>query len=599
MTRLSESNSFLIKEESQRRSLRFAGPRATSQWVVLPILVFLSFNVTVVGFTQVTVDQLILLRVTFFALVSAWLYFTVLGTILNRIFARFGTGRNWAIGFLYATTELIRTCLIHLYSVSAGIPSTADWSFRITGGLTTGIVMFSIVSTALNDGASYTSAYRKLITQQLKLQATIAASQENLLRTRDQIVESARLQISQALFSTRDESEKINPSYSRIIDELFRVTEEIVRPLSHSLFDNPVGFVSPEQQMKPPKVPLKRFLSDSSTAAPFRPGTMILIASMLSFPSLFLVQSWFYALAWSLCLLFFYVFIAIAAKFITPVLIKIPYVVRLLLIAVIFIIPAVIFTFVVFFALFDGPELSWNVVLYGSILGLGVGALVASSQGMLASRARMLQEVSDINDELYWLNVRLQAELWLDQKNLALTLHNDVQATLLAAALKLKASWGEGKTSADTVMPEVKELIYRSINFATAAPDQRSLADAIARINDNWAGLITMKFTATAETQELVQSDPVTMGVLEDVLSEFQNNSLKHGQATETTAILTSPAAGVLQVAMSNNGHRIDTAVEGGLGSHFLASVSLSYKLENFDRGVRLTVKLPISAHPQ
>jgi signal transduction histidine kinase len=269
-----------------------------------------------------------------------------------------------------------------------------------------------------------------------------------------------------------------------------------------------------------------------------------------------------------------------------------------LLIAVIFIIPAVIFTFTVFFALFDGPELSWNVVLYGSILGLGIGALVANSQGMLASRARMLQEVSDINDQLYWLNVRLQAELWLDQKNLALTLHNDVQATLLAAALKLKASWGEGKHSAEIVMPEVKELISRSINFATAAPDQRSLADAIARINDNWAGLITMKFTATAETQELVQRDSVTMGVLEDVLSEFQNNSLKHGQATETTAILTSPVAGVLQVAMSNNGHRIDTAVEGGLGSHFLASVSLSYKLENFDRGVRLTVKLPVSTDP-
>jgi hypothetical protein len=38
--------------------------------------------------------------------------------------------------------------------------------------------------------------------------------------------------------------------------------------------------------------------------------------------------------------------------------------------------------------------------------------------------------------------------------------------------------------------------------------------------------------------------------------------------------------------------------VEGGLGSHFLASVSLSYKLENFDRGVRLTVKLPVSTDP-
>ena len=109
-----------------------------------------------------------------------------------------------------------------------------------------------------------------------------------------------------------------------------------------------------------------------------------------------------------------------------------------------------------------------------------------------------------------------------------------------------------------------------------------------------------MRFTASAETLDLIENDPVALGVLEDVLSEFQNNSLKHGHATETTAILTTPQQGILQVAMTNNGERLSTETQNGLGSAFLKSVALDYKLENFTRGVKLTVWLPTSsaAHP-
>jgi two-component sensor histidine kinase len=94
----------------------------------------------------------------------------------------------------------------------------------------------------------------------------------------------------------------------------------------------------------------------------------------------------------------------------------------------------------------------------------------------------------------------------------------------------------------------------------------------------------------------LLEKDLVTLGVLEDVLSEFQNNSLKHGQATETTVILSTSTPGVLQLAMTNNGAPVQSRdVNSGLGSTFLTSVSLSQKLENFSRGVKLTVKLPLS----
>ena len=236
-----------------------------------------------------------------------------------------------------------------------------------------------------------------------------------------------------------------------------------------------------------------------------------------------------------------------------------------------------------------------ETILYGSLLGFVLGWLIASSAGMRTARIEMLVEISRINDELAWQNARIQSELWLDQKSLALTLHNDVQATLLAAALKLKASIDASPDSATDALPEVKDLISRSINFGSTATRDFTLTSIIQRINDNWAGIITMRYTASSETLVQVENDSVAMGVLEDVLSEFQNNSLKHGRSTETTAIFSTPQPGILQVAMTNNGERLTAETQNGLGSAFLKSVALDSKLENFTRGVKLTVWLPIS----
>lgn len=586
---------YLPPENSRRRTFRFAGPRATSQWVVLPILCFLSLNVTTLGVVEKPVDQLLLFQITLGAFVCAWGYFTLVGFVINALLPKLGNPRNWAIAILYATTEMFRTVVLYWFSVTVGLPSVADWMFRITGGLTTGLVIFAIVSTVLNDSSSYGAAFRELISQRVKLQVTITASQENLLRTREQLIENARSQISLALGNTQSESLKTSPEYGRIVDQLFHVTEDVVRPLSHDLFDNPIALVSPSEVSKPPRVPFLTFLKDSSVASPFRPGLMVLISALLTTPSLFLVMSWSYFVAWAAALTVFFVLILLAKRYLTPVLPRVPYLLRILIIGFVFVVPAVIFTTVVFSALFEGQTASINSLLYGAALGLGLGMLVATSGGLRASRVRMLTEISDINDQLFWLNARLQSELWLDQKNLALTLHNEVQATLLAAALKLKAALAGESGNAQAVMPEVRELIARSVNFASAPLAQRSLTDAVARINQNWAGLIEMKYTATEQTLATLHQDPVTLGVLEDVLSEFQNNSLKHGHATETTVILTMPDIDVMQVAMSNNGHRLNTSIEGGLGSHFLKSVSLNYKFENFSRGVRLVVQLPVS----
>lgn len=582
-------------EEPQNGWLRFSGPKATSQAVVLPVLLFLSLNAAPAGLTQSPDIRLTQLRVLFFAFLGAWAYFTTLAFVIDRVAPSMGRLRGWLVLFLFATAETVRTVLFHEFALANGLHSDPVWLFRITGGTATGIVFFSIVSVVVNDSQYYRRAYRKLFEQRLLLNAALSSAEANLERTRNQLIQGVRDQLDKVLRSTLRETETGTPAALKISNDLFQVAEEVVRPLSHQLFAEPVVVPKAELSVKPPRVPFGQFVRDSSLAAPFRPGLLVFIGTMISVPVLFLFAKFEDYFFWVVGLGLTYVVLMIANKFVTPQLPKIPLFLRVILISLIYISPALFFAGSIVNAVFASNSDNFATTIYGAAIVVFLGWLLASSAGMRASRKTMLTEISQVNEELYWLGVRLQAELWVDQKNLALTLHNEVQATLLAAALKLKAAVEQGEISAE-VMSDVRELISRGIDFAATESSSRNLSDAVDRLNENWGGLITMRYTASEETLSLLEKDPVTLGVLEDVLSEFQNNSLKHGKATETTVILSSSTPGVLQLAMTNNGAPIQSRdVNSGLGSTFLTSVSLSQKLENFSRGVKLTVKLPLS----
>mgnify|MGYP000535365911 CR=1 FL=1 len=600
MTSPGVSQSSFQEAELSTRSFRFGGNKATSQSIVWPILILLSLNISSSGISEAPEARLILLRCTAAALISAGLYFTICGAIINKAVPQLGKLRTWLVAILYATTEIVRAVLIQVFAGASGLDINPQWGFRILAALTTGLLVFALVSTVVNDSATYREAYKELSVQRFRLRSVVEASLDNLIRARDQLIQTTRDQLSQALKNTLSETEKLSPQFPVIIQQLFSVAEDVVRPLSHSLFENPLMLSAQQLDDQAPRVPLKTVIQKSSLAAPFRPGLLTLMAALLSIPSVFLNLTLMYVLQWSLALTLIFVTNALARKFITPHLKSLPLFFRIVLISIVYSVPAIIFVQVALSQAVVEKSIIGETILYGSLLGFVLGWLIASSAGMRTARSEMLDEISHINDELAWHNARIQSELWLDQKSLALTLHNDVQATLLAAALKLKAAIEDNPVTAGGALPEIKDLITRSINFGSTASRENTLPSIIQRINDNWAGIITMRFTASAETLDLIENDPVALGVLEDVLSEFQNNSLKHGHATEATAILTTPQQGILQVAMTNNGERLSTETQNGLGSAFLKSVALDYKLENFTRGVKLTVWLPTSsaAHP-
>ena len=589
------SDEYFQKSELRRRSFRFGGVKATSPQIVWPILFLLSLNVSSTGITVGQRSLPSLLGVSFFALICAGFYFTILGWGINRTVPHLSNLRTWLIAFLFATTELIRAISVQFFALYAGLETNPEWIFRIVASSTTGLLIFALASTVVNDSDSYRKSYRALFAQRLMLQSLVEASLDNLKKFRDQLINTTREQLTQALRSTLSETEKKSPKYPLIIQNLFSVAEDFVRPMSHSLFKNPQALLENKIEALPPRVPLRTIADQSSIVAPFRPGLILFMALVLSLPAALLTPTPIYIFQWLLGILFLFVSTEIARRFLTKHLSSIPLVPRIVIISLVYAIPAFVYVALVKEQPFFHTSLLSMTQIYGAILGIVLGWLIASSAGMRAARLKLLSEINQINEELAWQNARLQSELWLDQKNLALTLHNDVQATLLAAALKLKSAVESGSQDARELLPSIRDLISRSINFSSQEHLPQSLNAVVERINNNWAGLITMKYTASSELLVAIESDPLILGVLEDVLSEFQNNSLKHGHATETTAIMTMPQPSILRVAMTNNGSKINTEIPGGLGSSFIKSVAVDYKFENFSRGVKLTVTLPLS----
>jgi signal transduction histidine kinase len=573
---------------------RFAGPRATAQSVGVPVLVFLSLNSAPAGLTQTSDIRLTQIQILFFALVCSWAYFTASGVAINKVAPAESRRRSILIAVLFMSTEVLRTVLVHEFALMSGLESDPVWLFRISGGATTGLIFFSILSVVVNDSEYYRQGYRKLFEQRLRLSAALQSSESTLAATRSQLISGVREQLASALRSVLKETQRNQPKTAAISEELFRVSEEVVRPLSHELFDIPVVIKESNMSIRAPRMPFVQVVADTTLAEPFRPNQLVLIGFLITIPLTFLFTQLADWVTWPISLVLTYLILWLARNYLTAPIRRLPFALRGLVISLVYVLPAYYFSITLMTSVNDESSNPFINFLYGYALLLVLGWLLAATSGMRLSRERMLDEVQEVNNQLYRLGVRLQAELWVDQKNLALTLHNDVQASLLAAALKLKASAESGDVSPE-VLNEVKGLISRGMNFAADETVSKTLDEAVSRLNQNWGGLITMKYTASEESLDALARDSVSRGVLEDILSEFQNNSLKHGKATETTAIITLPEPHVLQVAMTNNGQKIHNfEVASGLGSAFLSAVSLSHHLENFTRGVKLTVKLPL-----
>jgi hypothetical protein len=587
------TNSTLRPMESAAASLlSIGGPRATSHAVALPVLILVSLNAAPLGVRLQAVPAATWLLVMLVAIAGAWLFFVLMGRLLNRTLAEHPTQRYVAVLILFATTEMVRTSLTHGLALGSGIESNGEWAFRLVSGAATGLALFGSLSVVLNDVEAHRAEYRSLLEQRWRLQIALSASEVRLAATRSQLLTSVRARLEEAIDSTLAESRKVVPSAGAVVDALFLIAQEVVRPLSHELFSVPVRLEDLPLMTGVPRARFRDLLSDASKV-PFRPFEMLTLVALLALPVIMLSATLPTFVFFLLALVFTFLTHWTGRHFLQPRLKSLRLSWRIVLLCVVFALPGIIFAIAIDSSGIASVSGLPSAILYAVILAEVVAWLLALAAGLGLSRQRVVQEAATLNGELYWHNVRTQSQLWVEQRDLAVSLHNDVQTALVAAALQLKRAMEAGSTARDA-MPDVRRLLHEALDLAVTTPHPRDPAEVLSRANDRWGGLIEASWELPPNVSDALRRDALAMRIIEDFLVEFMTNSIKHGKASAVAVELTIAGECTLVLSMTNNGLPIDAGRDfSGLGSRMVEALCIEHSLVDVHGGVRLTVRVP------
>lgn len=586
------SKSFFL-EDGPGAQLRFAGPRATSNWVVLPVIFVLSFNASSV--TDHDTLEIFLLRVVadISAFVAAWLVFMGFGALINRVLHEYGYPRMIALILLYACTEMCRTSTGYFVTVGFGIPEDPDWAYRLTAAAMTGIVLFGIASTLVNDSAMYRSAYRELLMARLRLEATVSTSQSALAAIRDRMVARIREQLGEALRSSLDESARKNPQLSVMTENLFSAVEGVVRPVSRELFGVPPAFEDSGVSISPPRLKFALVIDAATMDRPIKPLAFSTVALLLSAPTIvFKIDIGFSTIQFLVATVLIFLTLYVCEHAFNPLMRSSPLWVRGALLTLAYWLGA--YVAMVAAGITSDPSRSPLLIIYGLCLGGLMGWLFAIITGMHGTRISMLHELSEKNLELAWVNARMQSELWSEQKRLAMSLHNNVQGMLLAAALKLRVA---AESSAQTQdLTEVRSLVQKAIDFEFTSNEKITLSKVIEALENSWGELIEVSVITDSKTATLINADQILVRTLNDVLSEFTTNAIKHGSAKSVSVRIQQLDDRNIHVELLNDGKPQRAGATEGMGTAFMKSVAVSSSILALPTGFGITLVLPVEA---
>lgn len=588
---MSSNNSWAVRTREIAQS--FSGPQATSLYVGLTVLMFLSLGTAFADIEQKPEAQLEWTGIAFQSfLISGGFY--ILVSQLVRVLRN--TSLLWntlLVGILYFSTEMVRAVFIGYISYSEGLSAEVHLAYRIVAGGLSGLVLMGILAIVLNDSVSYRTSFRKLQDDQARALAIVNMSEAEFASQRAQLLANVKEAVTAALHAVLEKPRKKGDQVDSVVAELVKVSDDVIRPLSHQLYAR-----TPDTQISQTeaKVSLAKVFSGATTIRPFDPIPFVLIAFLLTLgATLFGTPSAPFALSMLLAIeLWLLVALTLLQKYFTPVLSTLSLPIRVVLFSVVIAIATTPVLIAQDIAGYLDLTKNWMYTLYWIALVQLLAWLLALYASLNHYRAEVLREQKQAVERLAWTNARLGAQLWRDQTLIAKALHNDVQPVVIAGALTLQQALAEGKDP-DKVLKDIKKVLYEAAEFTVNPKINQTLATVVKDINARWNGILKLKLTMSKEVSQRLNADPVCLECASDFVTEFATNSVKHGRAKNGTIEVTLPQNNVIRLLMENDGLPKDDSRTTGMGSMMMQNQALNSSFENrSEGGVRFSVDLAL-----
>lgn len=572
----------------------YAGKKATSRKPAFYILLFLSLGTLFTDFNGTPNQFNVWILVALSSLIVSIVYFLLMGSIINKWLLEVKKWRVVTITLLFFTTEMFRAVYVGLFELNLGITSQIDWDYRIVAGGLTGILFFGIFSIFNNDSTNYKNKLIELKDKERKLRTSSKVTSDDLQKIRNDAESAIRKEINQSVQIALSESKKIGADVQILADELMRISEEVVRPISHSIFEDGLEISTPlnEKEIKlsstqlPEKASLNPFFPKALTFFAFIQIVGLALFGvenkLLGIYSLITYSVWIYFV------------LLLAEKILKPRLPKLNLGLRVILISLVYSILALCpFVFDYVAEVFEIQQ-NLNFAIYLSAIAIIMIWPITLYIAIRDARVAVIDEITEANEKLSWSTARLGAQLWAEKQKFAHLIHKNVQGTLIAAALKLKNNLDSGIDS-EHATAEIKKLFEDSVSLATDDGSGKTSDEYINYLNNIWDGVFSLQMSIDPATKNKLSNDPIAENSLNDLITEFATNSVKHGKSTLGKVEPKLLSNNVLEVTMQNNGSNFPVQMKHGMGSKMALEQCISISQKNLvPQGVEFTFTLPI-----
>ena len=227
-------------------------------------------------------------------------------------------------------------------------------------------------------------------------------------------------------------------------------------------------------------------------------------------------------------------------------------------------------------------------------------ALAGSATRQAAEATDRLRETTA---ELAWEVARLSEEYRHARLSLARALHGKVQAGMMSTLMRLRQAIRENEGSPndgaldDVVTRTRRELEPLISSLGHSDPDSPvSLDTVISDLADTWEGIASCTMAADPRTRRALQSDPIAMATLAELIPELTFNAVKHGGATSVAFQLDLSDERTLRMVCADNGSRPSDSGRVGLGTKLLDECASSWSRTNGGTGTVTTAYVPFSS---
>ena len=588
-----EKSRWRIAEQSYVDAI--AHPLAGSQRIVIPLLLLLGLGSISRSFDEG--GRVILFAAGFqvVALIAAWAWYSLASLIIRFTLPRNRSARGWLFAATYGTTEMTRSLLYAWLRAQGNVGPEPNWAFETVAGFMTGLALFGVVSLLVGDAYTYKADLGNLLNIQEKLRVAALAAKRDLQARREELLSGVREILDGALGQVLGADAEARGSRETVV-LLNAVARDVVRPLSHELFGTAKSDSLLEMEQSVPRIRVSEVAALATVTKPFRPIAMVVMIFLLFSGFAFFVMPplWGGITLTSVCL-GTYIFLALCQEFVVPWLRRRNLGIRYLALTLIY----ALFTILFWTSMTSltgwsnqGPALAQ--ALYSLVLGVPLLSLFAATPALRLARQQTLAEARRLNERLNWLAARLNAELWSDRRALAKTLHQDVQGVLVAAAFRLQRAIDDDR-DVDLARLEVRELVEMAANFAVAPTTPPTMDFAIENLSDRWRGVLEISFSSDASAQAALSADPIARQILQDAVSEFVTNAVKHGLAKTATIYAKFDGEANLIVEGRNDGSPIsEDSFSPGMGTRMMQTMGVRGGYENVPGGVVFRAKLPV-----